>query len=372
MIEDLLKMMVEVKGTDMHLKAGKPPMVRVDGDIMPLMKGEPLTSDKIKELISKFIGFGEEQKIQENKEFDFACEVPDVARFRGALFFQKGNYGVVFRTIPTKIPSIDSLGLPQVLKDIANYEQGLVLVTGPTGSGKSTTMAAIIDHINENSRSNIITIEDPIEFVHGDKQSIINQREIGMDTNTFGTALKSALRQDPDVILVGEMRDPETVSTAIAAAETGHLVISTLHTNDAKQTIDRIIDTFPAEQQMQVRFQLSLFLKAVVAQRLVKRKNEIGMVATIEIMLNTPLVKSLIAEGKTGQISKAIEDGASFYKSQSFNQSLLELWKNDTISTEEALAISNNPSDLKIQIQSSEYGKKIGGGVNEIKRDRNF
>lgn len=359
-IEELLKLMVEKKGTDLHLKAGLPPMVRISGDIEPLLDGEKLTSEKIRELVSKFAGC-EEEKIRENKEFDFAVELPGIARFRGALFFQKGNYGVVFRTIPTRIPTVDDLKLPAVLKEIASYEQGLVLVTGPTGSGKSTTMAAIINHINETSKKNIITIEDPIEFVHTDNKSIINQREIGMDTNTFSTALKSALRQDPDVILVGEMRDPETILTAITAAETGHLVISTLHTNDTKQTIDRVIDSFPSEQQTPVRFQLSLFLIAVVAQRLVKRKDGNGMAAAIEIMINTPFIRSLIAEGKTGQISKAIEDSASFYKTQSFNQSLLSLYKAGAITAEEALATSNNPSDLKIQIQSADFEKKTGG-----------
>ncbi|OGS45526.1 MAG: hypothetical protein A2539_10195 [Elusimicrobia bacterium RIFOXYD2_FULL_34_15] len=370
-IEELLKMMVEKKGTDLHLKAGLPPMVRINGEIDPLIDDIKLTSEKIKQLISKYIGFGEDKKLQEHKEFDFACELPGIARFRGALFFQKGNYGVVFRTIPAKIPSIDELNLPAVLKEIVSAEQGLVLVTGPTGSGKSTTMAAMINHLNENFKENIITIEDPIEFVHTDKKSIINQREIGMDTNTFSTALKSALRQDPDIILVGEMRDPETISTALTAAETGHLVISTLHTNDTKQTIDRIIDTFTADQQIQIRFQLSLFLKAVIAQRLVKRKDGKGMVAAMEVMINTPFIKSLIAESKTGQISKAIEDSSSFYKTQSFNQSLLALYKSGVISIEDALATSNNPSDLKIQIQSSDYAKKQED-PNELKRNRDF
>ncbi|MDO8735053.1 MAG: type IV pilus twitching motility protein PilT [Elusimicrobiota bacterium] len=370
-IEELLKLMVEKRGTDLHLKAGLPPMVRISGDIEPLTAGEKLTSQKIKELISKYIGFGEDKKIQENKEFDFALELSGIARFRGALFMQKGNYGAVFRTIPMKIPTIDDLKLPAVLKEIASNKQGLVLVTGPTGSGKSTTMAAMINHINDNFKKNIITIEDPIEFVHTDNKSIINQREIGMDTHTFATALKSAMRQDPDVILVGEMRDPETITTAITSSETGHLVISTLHTNDTKQTIDRIIDSFPGEQQAQIRFQLSLFLIAVVAQRLVKKKDGSGMVAAIEIMINTPLIRSLIAETKTGQISKAIEDSASFYKTQSFNQSLLSLYKDGVITIEDALATSNNPSDLKIQIQSAEFAKK-SGGTNESKIGRNF
>ncbi|MEW6556716.1 MAG: type IV pilus twitching motility protein PilT [Elusimicrobiota bacterium] len=358
-IEELLKLMVEKKGTDLHLKAGLPPMVRIHGDIEPLIDGvEVLTSQKIKELVSKYIGYGEEKKIQENKEFDFACELPGIARFRGALFIQKGNYGCVFRTIPTKIPTLEDLNLPPVLKEVASNKQGLILVTGPTGSGKSTTQSAIINYINDSFKKNIITIEDPIEYIHTDKKSIINQREIGVDTNTFATALKSALRQDPDIILVGEMRDPETISTAITAAETGHLVISTLHTNDTKQTIDRIIDTFPAEQQSQIRFQLSLFLIAVIAQRLIKRKDGSGMVAVLEIMVNTPFIRSLIADNKTGQISKAIEDSASFYKTQSFNQALLALYKDDVITVEEALATSNNPSDLKIQIQSVDYAKK--------------
>lgn len=373
-IEELLKLMIEKKGTDLHLKAGLPPMVRVSGDIEPLTDHDAslkLTSAKIKELISKYIGVGEDKKIQENKEFDFALELPGIARFRGALFMQKGNYGAVFRTIPMKIPTVDDLKLPAVLKEIASNKQGLVLVTGPTGSGKSTTMAAMINHINDNFKKNIITIEDPIEFVHTDNKSIINQREIGMDTNTFATALKSALRQDPDVILVGEMRDPETITTAITSSETGHLVISTLHTNDTKQTVDRIIDSFPPEQQAQIRFQLSLFLIAVVAQRLVKRKDGSGMVAAIEIMINTPLIRSLIAEAKTGQISKAIEDSASFYKTQSFNQSLLSLYKDGIITIEDALATSNNPSDLKIQIQSADFAKK-SGGANESKIGRNF
>jgi twitching motility protein PilT len=275
-----------------------------------------------------------------------------MARFRGNAFFQKGCMGAVFRLIPAEIPTLEDLGLPEVLKELVIRKQGLFLVTGPTGSGKTTTLAALIDHINSHLPVHVVTLEDPIEFVYEDKKAVINQREIGTDTHDFSQGLRRALRQDPDVILIGEMRDAVTMTTAMNAAETGHLVFGTLHTNDAKQAIDRIVDTFPPEAQNQIRLQLAKCLCAVVAQRLLKRIDREGRVAVLEVMINTPTIQKLIEDNKIGVIGKAIEDSASFYKMQSFNQALLKLVRSRTIDIDEAMAFSNNPNDLKIQLQT--------------------
>jgi twitching motility protein PilT len=268
------------------------------------------------------------------------------------VFRQRGSVGAALRSVPSRFMTFEELGLPPAITEVLKLPRGLVLVTGPTGSGKSTTLASMIDKINESRPNHIITVEDPIEYLHFHKMSIVNQRELGHDTSTYTQALKYVLRQDPDVILIGEMRDQETIVTAMNAAETGHLVLGTLHTNDAKQAIDRIVDTFPPESQHQIRMQIAKCLNGVAAQRLIKRADNQGLVAIQEIMINTPTIQKLIEDNRISAISKAIEDSQSFYKMQSFNQALLTLIRNRMVQVDEALAFSNNPNDLRIQLQT--------------------
>jgi len=351
-ITDLLRTLHEQGGSDLHLKVGRPPMMRLRGDLAPLAESPVLTAEDVERLMSGVISADQRTRLHADKELDFSFSIAGIARFRGNAFFQRGVPGVVFRLIPAKIPTLDDLGLPEVLKELSLKKQGLFLVTGPTGSGKTTTLSAIIDHINSHLPVNIVTLEDPIEFVYEDKMAVINQREIGSDTADFAQGLRRALRQDPDVILVGEMRDAETINTVLNAAETGHLVFATLHTNDAKQSIDRILDTYAPEVQHQIRMQLAKCLLAVASQRLLKRADGRGLVAVQEIMINTPLVQKLIEDDKIGAIGKAIEDSVSFYKMQSLNQDLLKLVKANTITAEEALTASRNPNDLRIHLQT--------------------
>lgn len=334
----------------MHLKIGRPPLFRISGQLMPTEFSQ-LSNETMKALLGSILSPKQAIKLEETLEMDFAIQIEGVARFRVNIFFQKNMLGAVLRTIPFKIPSLDSLGLPPVLKDIAMSNQGLILVTGPTGSGKSTTLAALINHINENRQAHVITIEDPIEYIYEDKKSVINQRELGLDTKSLGEALKRSLRQDPDIILIGEMRDSETISTALTAAETGHLVFSTLHTNDARQSIDRIVDTFPSTAQKQIRVQLASALNATISQRLVPKKDQTGRVAALEIMICSPGIKKLILEGDTGSIYAAIQSSVSFYRMQTLNQGLTSLVNNDLITAEEALRTSYNPEELKLNLR---------------------
>ncbi|MBI5187994.1 MAG: type IV pilus twitching motility protein PilT [Nitrospirae bacterium] len=350
-IDEYLRALVEGGGSDLHLKVGRPPLMRIKGELIPT-EYPVIGKENMKELLLSMLTDIQIKKLEDERELDFSYLVEGLARFRGNIFHQMGYLGAVFRVIPVEIKTVDQLGLPQVLKDLVFRNQGIILVTGPTGSGKSTTLAAMIDHLNENRSHHIITIEDPVEFVHKDKKCTINQREIGFDTHSFSAALKRALRQDPDVILVGEMRDPEAITIAMTAAETGHLVFSTLHTNDAKQSIDRIIDTFPPEQQHQVRMQLAMTLCSTVSQRLIKKSDGSGRVAVIEVMINTPTIRKMIEEGKTGAIDKAISDSASLYKMQTMNQHLFQLVKEGAITKEDALSVSNNPNDLRILFQT--------------------
>lgn len=350
-IEDYLKLLVEREGSDLHLKYGRPPLMRIKGDLFPT-EFPPLTKKDLEEMLLPMLTDIQRNKLEEERELDFSFFVEGLARFRGNIFYQLGNLGAVFRAIPVDIKTVDELGLPSVLKEIVLKNSGIILITGPTGCGKSTTLAALIDYLNENLNEHIITIEDPVEFVYRDKKCTINQREIGSDTRSFSEALRRALRQDPDIILVGEMRDPETIQIAMTAAETGHLVLSTLHTNDAKQSIDRIIDTFQPEQQHQVRMQLAMTLVAIVSQKLVKRSDGSGRIAVVEIMINTPTIKKLIEEGKTGQIDRAIAESAELYKMQTINQHLFELVREGILTKEDALETSNNPNDLRIMFQT--------------------
>ena len=354
-IGDYLKVLIEKGGSDLHLKVGRPPLMRIQGELLP-SEYPPIKKEEIKNLLFPMLTEMQIKKLEEERELDFSYLVEGLARFRGNIFHQMGSLGAVFRVIPVEIKTIEQLHLPPVLKELVFRNQGVILVTGPTGSGKSTTLAAMIDYLNESRSHHIITVEDPVEFVHKDKKCVINQREIGFDTRSFSEALRRALRQDPDVILVGEMRDPETITIAMTAAETGHLVFSTLHTNDAKQSIDRIIDTFSPEQQHQVRMQLAMTLLATISQRLIKRSDGSGRVAVVEVMINTPTIRKMIEDGKTGGIDKAIHDSASLYKMQTMNQDLFRLVKERGITKEDALSFSNNPNDLRIMFQTEMPG----------------
>lgn len=357
-IEEYLKILVDKGGSDLHLKTGRPPLIRLKGDLIPMEEMPVLSAAEIKNIVYEMLTKLQIDKLEEDLELDFSYIIEGLARFRGNIMHQMGHLGAVFRVIPMDILTIEQLGLPEVLNEIIERKAGIVLVTGPTGSGKSTTLAALIDRINETRREHIITIEDPVEFVHQDKLCAINQREVGADTASFGNALKRALRQDPDIILVGEMRDPETINIAITAAETGHLVFSTLHTVDAKQSIDRIIDTFPPEQQHQIRMQLGSALAAIISQRLIKSSDDSGRVPVVEIMINTATIRKLIQEGKVGMIDKVIADSALLYKMQTQNQHLFKLVQEGKVNQEDALSISRNPNDLRIMFQTKSMTPK--------------
>jgi twitching motility protein PilT len=305
-ISELLLFMVENKGSDLHLSAGEPPMIRIHGD-MRKIDMPPLDKDEVHRMIYDIMNDQQRKAYEENLELDFSFALGEIARFRVNVFRQLRGEAAVFRTIPTKIPSFEELNLPKVFVDIARLEKGLVLVTGPTGSGKSTTLAAIIDFINTEQKGHILTIEDPIEFVHKSKNCLVNQRELGPHTKSFANALRSALREDPDVILVGEMRDLETISLALTAAETGHLVFGTLHTSSAPKTVDRVIDVFPPAQQAQVRAMFAESIQAVISQALFKRKDGKGRIAAFEIMLGTPAIRNLIREAKIAQIPSIMQ-----------------------------------------------------------------
>ncbi|PYO53935.1 MAG: type IV pili twitching motility protein PilT [Candidatus Rokuibacteriota bacterium] len=349
---ELLQALYEKGASDLHLKVGRPPMMRRQGDLVPIEGNRVMEAADVEKLIHGVINTDQRARLEAERELDFSFSIAGLARFRANAFFQKGLPGAVLRLIPALIPTPEELGLPEVIKELSLKKQGLFLVTGPTGSGKTTTLAAIIDHINSHVPAHIITLEDPIEFVYQDKMAVINQREVGSDTRDFAQGLRRALRQDPNVILVGEMRDAETITTALSAAETGHLVFGTLHTNDAKQSVDRILDTYPPAAQNQVRMQLAKCLVAVVSQRLLKRADGQGRLAVHEIMINTPTVQKLIEDDKIAALGRAIEDSSSFYKMQSLNQALFRQVKAKTITADEALAASRNPNDLKIQLQT--------------------
>lgn len=305
-ISELLRFALESGGSDLHISAGEPPVIRIHGE-MTKVDLPPLDKEDVHNMIYDILSDFQRKVFEEHLELDFSFGLGEIARFRVNVFKQHRGESAVFRTIPSKIPSFDELNLPRVFKDIASLEKGLVLVTGPTGSGKSTTLAAIVDYINETVKEHILTIEDPIEFLHSSKKCLINQRELGPHTKSFANALRSALREDPDVILVGEMRDLETIQLALTAAETGHLVFATLHTSSAPDTVDRVIDVFPAGQQNQVRSMLSGSLQAVISQALSKRRDGRGRVAGFEVMIATPAVRNLIRENKIAQIPSMIQ-----------------------------------------------------------------
>jgi twitching motility protein PilT len=351
-VNDLLKMAVEKGASDLHLKVGSYPMARIHGHLSPINDEKQLGHEDLVEMAASIMSTAQRQKFKDTQEVDLAYSVPGLGRFRCNVFQQRGTIGVVLRVIPVKVMNLDELGLPPVLKKIAAEERGLVLVTGTTGSGKSTSLAAMIDYINSNRTAHIITIEDPIEYLHRDQQCIINQREIGVDTRSFAYALRSALRQDPDVILVGEMRDMETIETAMHAAETGHLVFSTLHTLDATETINRIISVFPPHQQKQIRLQLASVLKASIAQRLIPKIDGQGRVPGVEVLVATAFIKDCIVDkDKTHLIAGAIAQGTSQYGMQTFDQSIFSLYSSEMISYDEALRWATNVDEFKLKVQ---------------------
>ncbi|MBV8879464.1 MAG: type IV pilus twitching motility protein PilT [Planctomycetaceae bacterium] len=357
-IDAILKDLVARRGSDLHLKVDRPPMMRISSELLP-SEYFPVTKADMEEVLRKMLGDEGWGRLVQDFEVDAAYEVKDVARFRLNAFKDRGLFGAALRVIPLVTPTIDGMGLPAVLKDICQAPQGLVLVTGPTGSGKSTTLASMITHINDTAPLHIVTIEDPIEFIYTDRMCTVRQRQLGTDVKSLSEALRRVLRQDPDVILMGEMRDPETIELAMHAAETGHLVFSTLHTNDAKQTIDRIIDAFPSDAHGQVRAQLALSLQAVVSQRLVRRADNSGRIAAMEIMINSPQIRDLILEGKTQAIEKAMAASGDFYRMQTFNQSLAKLTLDKVIAEGEAMGASTSPNDLKLLLK----GVVPGGGI---------
>jgi twitching motility protein PilT len=352
LVHDLLKIAVDSGASDLHLKVGTYPMMRVRGTLQPAVEGRRLEHEEMVAIVEAVLPAGHREKFKQNREVDLAYGVAGLGRFRCNAFQQRGTIGMVFRVIPMRVASIDDLALPHVLKSIAAEERGLVLVTGTTGSGKSTTLAAMIDEINATRTAHVMTVEDPIEYLHRDNRSIINQREIGVDTNSFSHALRSALRQDPDVILVGEMRDFETIETALLAAETGHLVFSTLHTLDATETINRIIAVFPPHQQKQIRIQLASVLKAVISQRLIPTADGAGRVPAAEVLISTALIRDAIVDKeKTHLIHGAISQGTSQYGMQTFDQSIFSLFERHLISYEEALRWASNVDEFKLKTQ---------------------
>lgn len=333
-ISDLLAFSVKNKASDLHLSAGLPPMIRVHGDVRKINLPS-MDHSQVHDMVYDIMNDGQRKVYEETLECDFSFEIPNLARFRVNAFNQNRGAGAVFRTIPSKIMSLEELNCPPIFKDIAQNPRGLVLVTGPTGSGKSTTLAAMVDYVNENEFGHILTVEDPIEFVHQSKKCLINQREVGPHTLSFSNALRSALREDPDVILVGEMRDLETIRLALSAAETGHLVFGTLHTSSAAKTIDRVVDVFPAAEKEMVRSMLSESLRAVISQTLCKTKDESGRVAAHEIMIGTPAIRNLIRENKIAQMYSSIQTGQNVGM-QTLDQNLQDLVRRNVISIVEA------------------------------------
>ncbi|MDC7702852.1 type IV pilus twitching motility protein PilT [Vogesella indigofera] len=339
-ISELLAFTVKNKASDLHLSSGLPPIIRVHGDIRRINL-PPMAHHDVHDMVYDIMNDHQRKAFEETFECDFSFELPGIARFRVNVFQQNRGIAAVFRVIPSKVLSLEDLNAPKIFRDIADLPRGIVLVTGPTGSGKSTTLAAMVDYVNENQYSHILTVEDPIEFVHESKKGLINQRELGAQTQSFANALKSALREDPDVILVGEMRDLETIRLALTAAETGHLVFGTLHTSGAAKTVDRIVDVFPAGEKEMVRAMLSESLRAVISQTLLKTKDESGRVAAHEIMIGTPAIRNLIRENKIAQINSMIQTGQQ-YGMQTMDMCLQELVRRNVISIQEARQKASN------------------------------
>ena len=351
-INELLDIAIEQGASDLHIKVGSPPGLRIRGELLPMEGADTLTADDTEQLINLIMSDENKEEFAEERDIDFAYSFSDLHRFRVNVYMQRESMGAVLRTVPVHVPTLDDLGLPEVLKEIALKQRGLVLVTGPTGSGKSSTLAAMVDYINSNKRCNIVTMEDPIEFVHKDNMSYINQRQVGRDTKDFNAALTHVLRQDPDIILVGEMRDYKTIETAITAAETGHLVMATLHTNSAAETVNRVIDVFPPHEQAQIRAQLSVTLEAVICQSLIPTRDERGRVCAMEIMLRTSAVGNMIREGKVHQLPNVIQTNADLGM-QTLDQALNALVERGLVTFEVAVAYAISPDDLKRMAESA-------------------
>lgn len=347
-LDQLLRLTVEKKGSDLHIVVGMPPCIRVDGDIVK-QEFPPMTPADVEALLMQVMNEKNKRDLQENLELDLSYSVPQCARFRGNVIVQRGTLAAVFRAIPFEIPTLDKLGLPADVRRLCTLPRGLILVTGPTGSGKSTTLAAMINHMNTNFEYNMVTIEDPIEFLHSHKRSIVRQRELGGDTLSFNNALRTVLRHDPDVIMIGEMRDPESISIALTAAETGHLVLSTLHTQTAPLTIARIIDSFPSEQQNQIRSQLSNTLRAVISQQLLPRVGG-GRVSAVEYMVDTPAIRNMIREGKDHQIYSTMQTSQK-EGMQTMDQALLKLMRDQKITRESVIENCVERAEILRQMQ---------------------
>jgi twitching motility protein PilT len=366
-IDAALRQLVEAGGSDLHLKAGGPPQIRVNGSLRPIEGAPPLSAEDTERVVGALLpGEAHRTEFANDNEVDFSYAIEGLARFRVNAFRQRGTVSLVMRAIPTKIKTVDDLGLPPVVSELAEETRGIILLTGTTGSGKSTTLAAIIDHINRTRADHVVTIEDPIEFLHQDKRSILNQREVGADTASFKRALRRVLRQDPDVILIGEMRDEETVHTALSAAETGHLVLSTLHTIDAPETVNRIVDFFPPHQQQQARAMVAGTLKGIISQRLVPTPDRRGRVAVCEILRMTGRAKDMILDPEqTGRLREVIAEG-EFYGMQTFDQALLHHVQAGRVSMEDAMRVATSPHDFKLLVAAegrvSTSMEDVGGG----------
>jgi twitching motility protein PilT len=356
-IDELLKTTVEMGGSDLHIRVDSPPLVRVRGDLLPLEEIPALSASGAKRLCYSAISQQQQERFEQDLELDFAYTIEDLARFRGNLFVQRGVTQAVFRVIPLKIQTMEELSLPAICKYFADRPRGLVLVTGPAGSGKSTTQAAMIDYINDHYPLHVVTIEDPVEFVHDDRQALINQRELDTDTRSFSNALRAVLRQDPDVILVGEMRDLETIQLAITAAETGHLVFGTLHTTDAVQTVDRVIDVFPMHQQQQIRMQLSVNLVGVISQTLIKTKEGNSRVAAFEVLVGISAVRNLIRESKTYQLGSLIQTGTK-QGMMTLDQSLAALVRGGVVEEQDAYEKCQNPNEFRFLVTGKDPSKE--------------
>jgi twitching motility protein PilT len=356
-LSDLLKKMLELSGSDLHISTNSPPQVRVHGHLQPLDM-PPMTPSETKQLAYSVLTDAQKHRFEEHLELDFSFGLKGLARFRGNLFNQRGATGAVFRVIPFEIKSFQQLNLPPIVSKLCEKPRGLILVTGPTGSGKSTTLAAMIDKINTERHDHIITIEDPIEFVHQNKNCLVNQREVHADTKSFSDALRAALREDPDVVLIGEMRDLETIESALRIAETGHLTFGTLHTNSAASTINRVIDVFPSHQQSQIRAQLSLVLEGVMCQSLLAKIGGHGRACAMEILVPNAAVRNLIREDKIHQIYSAMQSGQDKYGMQTFNQSLASLYFSKQISLETAMLRSSMPDELQEMINRGQAAAK--------------
>lgn len=357
-LHQLLKILVEAGGSDLHITTNSPPQIRVDGKLAPL-DFPPMNQVDTKQLCYSVLTDTQKHKFEEENELDLSFGVKGLSRFRGNIFIQRGAVAAVFRVIPYKILSFEELNLPPIVAELAAKSRGLILVTGPTGSGKSTTLASIIDYINLNRREHIVTIEDPIEYLHPHKGCIVNQREVGADTKGFKHALKYVLRQDPDVVLVGELRDLETIEAALTLSETGHLCLATLHTNSCVQTINRVIDVFPPHQQTQIRAQLSFVLEGVMSQMLLPKMNARGRALALEIMVPNPAIRNLIREDKVHQIYSQMQIGQDKFGMQTMNQSLFSLFQRRQISLEEALGRSQDPDELKQMISNPTAGMNM-------------